>query len=469
MAPQDQFTIQQQVVIGLNSLLDPATPVAPTRALLSTSLEPSWEIQTEEFTPRGNKVPTIQSLNVDDSNANLSGKLEFNELGVFLASNLVGDNGNNTGVAKTPTSGTPIAAKIWEFTPKVTKQDTPQAFTAQYLGTGRGMQQNYCLVPSVQIGVDAQGGVSFGGQIMAQQLRDSADGLLPALVLASGLVGFPALVPVQVRGPANCVNVYLSKVSRDELGEKTTVSLAITATGTDVQTALRALPTITTTGVTVVGAAGGPWTLTFGGPLAALDVPKVKIKTNTLTGGTNPTVVTAVTVEGKELVATNEVQVLTLTGAPTSGTFTLAFSKTKLSRLRSTQWQTSGRWSKFYELDCDFPSWSTHIEAQMQGSVSISLGLNDLTMQLLRKTRAGERVWIRQEIGGPTIGAGPDRYMIEIDSCLFLRAPGAPQDMNGLMGVDFEGTFARDDNFGGIGVPGFTTVRLVNTAATLLG
>lgn len=463
----DQFTIQQQIVVGLNSLAAPDTAVTPTRALTAISIEPQWRLETEEFTPRGSKVPTIQNVNVDESSAGIQGKAEFHELGLLLASLLVGDDGTNTGVAIAPVNGSPTTAKIWDFLPKIIAQDTPQPFTSQFVGDGRGMQMDYCLVTDLTIGADAKSGISLSGQMIGRQLRDTADGLTPAITLVDPIpAAFTSIVPIQVRGNANCVNVYLSKTSREELGDHTTVALDYDATATEIQTALRDLAPIDGANVAVTGSVGGPFTITFGGTLAARDVPLIEVDDSLLTGGTNPRITLAETVKGASP-ATDEVQTLTILGTPTGGTFTLTFQNTKLRRVQNAQWKVSGRWEGFKELDCAYPSWSIPIEKQMNGGVSFSLGQNDQSMGLLREIRGGERVWVRVEIMGPTIGIGPDRYKLRMDSCVFLKAPGAPKDMDGLMGVDFDSVFARDDNFES-STPGFTAVRLVNTSGTLL-
>ena len=81
---------------------------------------------------------------------------------------------------------------------------------------------------------------------------------------------------------------------------QTTASIAAGATAGAVQTALEALSNIEPGDVVVTGAAGGPYTLTFGGNLADTDVSEV---TTTPTGGTGT--VTPAT--------------LTAGGGPTSG------------------------------------------------------------------------------------------------------------------------------------------------------
>lgn len=83
-----------------------------------------------------------------------------------------------------------------------------------------------------------------------------------------------------------------------------TSALAHNVASADVQTALRALATIGSTGVTVTGIAGGPYTVTFTGALAAENVPLL-VASSSLTGGTAPTVTVATTTSGAATVGTH--------------------------------------------------------------------------------------------------------------------------------------------------------------------
>lgn len=68
-----------------------------------------------------------------------------------------------------------------------------------------------------------------------------------------------------------------------------TVAIASNATATTVQTALRAISAIGSSGVVVTGRPGGPWLAKFQGALTT-DAGPLSLGTNSLTGGTNPSV-----------------------------------------------------------------------------------------------------------------------------------------------------------------------------------
>lgn len=78
----------------------------------------------------------------------------------------------------------------------------------------------------------------------------------------------------------------------------TTAAIAYDATAAQVQAALQALASIGADNVTVAGNAGGPYTVTFTGDLAALDVETLTADGSALSGGTTPAVAVATTTAG---------------------------------------------------------------------------------------------------------------------------------------------------------------------------
>jgi hypothetical protein len=81
-------------------------------------------------------------------------------------------------------------------------------------------------------------------------------------------------------------------------GGFTTGAIAYNATAAAVQAALEALPNVEVGDVAVTGNAGGPYSLTFAGNFAGQDVPALVLGTNSLTGGTTPSVTIATPTAG---------------------------------------------------------------------------------------------------------------------------------------------------------------------------
>ncbi|HEY5201192.1 MAG TPA: hypothetical protein VIJ31_09805 [Acidothermaceae bacterium] len=75
-----------------------------------------------------------------------------------------------------------------------------------------------------------------------------------------------------------------------------------------VQSALQALSTIGSGNALVTGSAGGPYTVTFAGTLAAQSVPAITANGALLTGGTNPSVSVAQTTPGVAPITTTTVK-----------------------------------------------------------------------------------------------------------------------------------------------------------------
>lgn len=81
-------------------------------------------------------------------------------------------------------------------------------------------------------------------------------------------------------------------------GGQTTAAIPYNAAAGAVQAALEALSNIAPGDVTVTGAAGGPYTITFTGTLAGTNVAQITA-TASLTGGTSPAITPATTTPGK--------------------------------------------------------------------------------------------------------------------------------------------------------------------------
>lgn len=101
---------------------------------------------------------------------------------------------------------------------------------------------------------------------------------------------------------------------------QTTGTIAVDATAGTVQTALEALSNIAAGEAVVTGDAGGPYTVTFSVGLGGTDVAEMTGDGTLLTGSSVYVATTQTFIS-----VTNEVQVASITGGPTGGTFTLTF------------------------------------------------------------------------------------------------------------------------------------------------
>jgi hypothetical protein len=160
-----------------------------------------------------------------------------------------------------------------------------------------------------------------------QYNRDNGD-TVTALLLKSKTPGVPFSVVATLAGSEFTNEVQLVNLLYSPTGGtwalsfngQTTTGLAITATASQVQTALEALSNIAPGDVTVTGG-NGAFRVQFGGAYASTDVPRLApVYLNTLTGG-NLSIDVSTLVEGVPTV--DEVQRVNIIGNPTGGTFTL--------------------------------------------------------------------------------------------------------------------------------------------------
>src|SRR5207245_6296349 len=80
-------------------------------------------------------------------------------------------------------------------------------------------------------------------------------------------------------------------------GGQITNHMAYNVTAATMQASLQALSTIGAGNVLVTGPAGGPWLVRFAGALAGMPEPEMTAN-NSLTGGTNPSIVIGTTSQG---------------------------------------------------------------------------------------------------------------------------------------------------------------------------
>ena len=79
---------------------------------------------------------------------------------------------------------------------------------------------------------------------------------------------------------------------------ETTGTIAYNASAATVQTALEGLSNVNSGDVAVTGSASGPWTVTFAGRYAGINVPVFTANSGSLTGGTSPTLTPTTSTEG---------------------------------------------------------------------------------------------------------------------------------------------------------------------------
>lgn len=149
------------------------------------------------------------------------------------------------------------------------------------------------------------------------------------LILTAREAGRPFTVTTTIGGSSSANESQIVTVHKATGGTtvltfdgQSTSALAITASAATVQSALEALGNLAPGDVAVTLLATGSWKITFQGAYAGTDVPVITASTSSLTGGDCQVVVTLVSAGVPGI---NAVQVISLPGSPTSGTFTVGY------------------------------------------------------------------------------------------------------------------------------------------------
>jgi hypothetical protein len=307
----------------------------------ATSAEVQTALQNLAAIGPGNVVCTGGPLPSNNVTITFAGTLGFQALSPISvgASNLTGGTGPATTLAHTVTGS---ARSNDVQTLSLSGNPTGGSFTLSFGG------QTTAAIPfnatSAQVQAALQTLVSVGaGNVIC------GGGPLPAAVVITfeAALGLQPQAPITVgasnlTGPAPAVAHTTSGAGVNDLqtlsisgnptggsfalafGGQTTAAIPSNATAAQVQASLVALSSI---GAGNVACAGGPLpgtavTVTFQGTLGFAAQPPMTVPTNNLTGGTNPAPAIAHTATGSGV---NDVQTLSLGGAPAGGTFALAF------------------------------------------------------------------------------------------------------------------------------------------------
>ncbi len=116
----EKASIFQTVQIGIEST--PGTPVAAGKKLLATSFVPAVKTESDTFRAIGNKYPSFAIVNKEWTEANLEGRLTYNEI-LYLLSSLLSQ--------PTPVQQGATTAYKWTFTSNTSAEDAGKTFTVE--------------------------------------------------------------------------------------------------------------------------------------------------------------------------------------------------------------------------------------------------------------------------------------------------------------------------------------------------
>jgi len=272
------------------------TQATPTKVLGSLEITAAFDPLVAAAGPLGNLLATIAATNYEDTKIAVKSAPQcvYDEM-PYLQCALIND-------VSATTPGGATLSRLWTTTLNDTSANLAASYTFEVGDTVRAARGGYMTLTDGTWAIDFDKGLVFTGAGFGQKMLDDKQRYLRT-------TGTPA------GGTITITATLASAVTSAQLYNDT---------GATLQTKLRALPTIGAAGVTVTGAAGGPWVVTFAGELATKAVPLITLETNSLTGGTNPSVTIVATTPGVDG-TTSAVQTLTLTGVPTGGSVTFGF------------------------------------------------------------------------------------------------------------------------------------------------
>jgi hypothetical protein len=350
----------------------PGTQVPTTKRLLATSMDPEPNTPTTPFRALGSLTPTTVIQQKEWTAGNVGGVMSFNDL-VYLYSSAL------TKVTPT-TPGSAINTRRWSFKPLQFAQDAFQSFTIQRgLPAGAGAESwGYCMIDSLThrwTRTEAVQTGTFFGQALAEQitLTGGPTDVAPLPIDPKSVTLYAGTsfstnnvqtLTISVAGGAATGGTFTIS-----LDNQTTAPIAFNATGpVGVQLALQLLANIGTNNVTVTGAAGGPYVVTFADRLAGVNPSLLVGNGAALTGPGSPyTIATVNTTPG---------------------------SMTKLLRVTSFEWALPSRFTPEFTLNQGDPSFSYFVNKGIEPISTLVLEHDSVSAGFMTNLRAKTQTYL---------------------------------------------------------------------------
>lgn len=174
----ERSSLNQVIQVGVETV--PGTAVAATRRFQALGIEPSPNMEIDQFRPMGQKYRSIATLSKEWVTASLSGRGSYTEL-VYVLSSVI-----DTATITTPIGAT--SSRLWTFTPDSFGDDNPRTYTVEHGSAFRADRFAYGLVTEVGMSF-SRDSVELSGSMMGTALEDNIT-LTP-----SGVTSVP-LVPI---------------------------------------------------------------------------------------------------------------------------------------------------------------------------------------------------------------------------------------------------------------------------------
>lgn len=209
----------QRVQARVEGLTSAGTPVPGTRQLVGIKFTPTFDIGSSKFTPSGSYVPTIFSINKDESSGSFSTESDggsapnYDEMTWMFASVMSGVVNGNITTALTPTVVNNTQQWRFQFDPH--NPNPGRTYTIEIGNDLRGQRVSNVNVQSLSLQLSREK-FSMSGNTIGGQLRDTQDGLNTGVHDWTGMTAGPTMFPAVAAAPGSFC-LYLSEESRDDL------------------------------------------------------------------------------------------------------------------------------------------------------------------------------------------------------------------------------------------------------------
>ena len=410
----ERATIFQKTQLGVEST--PGTNVAATKILQGTSIQPAIKGEVKTFRPKGSKFATIAALGKEWSEAKIEGVGSYEDLTYLLASLMC---------TPTPVQQGGTIAYLSTFNVANALADLITTYSVEHGGSVRGMEFSYGIVNELELAF-TRDEVTVSGSMIGRAVTDDV---------------YPSTNETQTiikSGDVTGGHFHLT------FGGQTTAEIAYNATAATVQTALRALSTIGSTGCRCTG---GPLPSTgvvveFIGALAQTDVALLTVDNTAVTGG--GTIVVSETVKGAaptnialQPILPTEVSIyLADTAAGLAGA-------SAVTRALTASFKLGGRFNPLWTLNAAESSWAAHVEGEPAMEMKLKVEADAEGMGPLTQMRSGASKFMRIKAVGPLI-AGSYYYTLTIDMCGKVQPPSEFSDEQGVYAIEWTLTGAYD-------------------------
>jgi hypothetical protein len=403
----------QKTIIGPESTS--GTAVTPSVLLQTTALELSPNNSDREVELFGDTLAAIGVTDMLGATLSLGGTLTYDEIGYALSMLL--------GAPVTTSVGSGAFSHEWIYDSQA--EQNPRSYTVQVGDEDFSEQSVFAVLAAMNIGFSGDGAPTVGGSGFAREVvqRENAG---TRIGLAAGA---NAVQTFTVGGSPSGGSIVVSFK-----GVRATLTTSAWANAAALKAALEAISTIGSGNLTVTGS--GPFTITFtGATVAGKPQPVILVESSALTGGTSPTVTTAITTVGGYTtcacvpVARGDFEVRYATTP--AGLNDVANRIATPKELHAAAWSLSGKTAPVSFVDPTQPGFSSTGDASTTSELQLTITANAFAKTL------------RDDYKSKTV-----RFWRILATSAQLAASGVPYSLQ----IDTSGYVASENAFGASGV-----------------